>query len=147
VKRQDAKDAKDARELQGAGGETDEVASAVLQAAIEVHRGLGPGFLESVYDQALDLELTLRRIRFVRQPAIAVVYKDRLVGDVWPYFLVAQRLIVELKTVEQLAPIHIAQALSYLRATELALALVINFNVTVLLRGVRRVVLSAPSSL
>jgi hypothetical protein len=91
VKRQDAKDAKDARELQGAGGETDEVASAVLQAAIDVHRGL--------------------------------------------------------KTVEQLAPIHIAQALSYLRATELALALVINFNVTVLLRGVRRVVLSVPSYL
>jgi hypothetical protein len=77
VDRQDAKDAKDARELQGPEGETDQVASAVLQAAIEVHRGLGPGFLETVYEQALDVELTLRRTRFVRQPAIAVVYKDR----------------------------------------------------------------------
>jgi GxxExxY protein len=122
------------------------MATAVLQAAVEVHRVLGPGFFEGVYEQALDLELTLRRIAFVRQPAVAIVYKDHPVGDVRPDLLVAERLIVELKTVDRLAPIHLAQALSYLKATQLQLALVINFNVPVLLRGVRRVVLFAPSS-
>jgi GxxExxY protein len=81
----------------------------------------------------------------VRQPAIGVVYKDRSVGDMRPDLLVAQRLVVELEATERLAPIHLAQALSYLRATRLPLALVINFNVPVLLRGVRRVVLRPPS--
>jgi len=140
-------DAKDARKLEEPGGEIDAVASAVLEAAVEVHRVLGPGFLEGVYEQALDVELTLRCIAFVRQPPIAVVYKDRLVGDMRPDLLVARRLIVELKTVDQLGSIHLAQALSYLKATQLPLALVINFNVPVLLRGVRRVVLRAPPSL
>jgi GxxExxY protein len=98
------------------------VASSVLQAAVEVHRVLGPGFFEGVYDEALDVELTLRGIPFVRQPAIGVVYKDRSVGDMRPDLLVAQRLIVELKAIERLAPIHLAQALSYLRATRLPLA-------------------------
>ena len=128
------------------GAEIDRMASSVLEAAIEVHRVLGPGFFEGVYQEALELELTLRRIRFVRQPAIGIFYKDRPVGDLRPDLWVAQRLIVELKTVDRLAPIHLAQALSYLRATELALALLINFNVPVLLRGVRRVVLRGPAS-
>jgi GxxExxY protein len=138
------------QERQGIGGASkrvDALASAVLNAAVEVHRVLGPGFFESVYEQALCLELTLRSVPFVRQPAMAVVYKNHLVGDVRPDLLVAQRLIIELKTVDRLAPIHLAQALSYLKATQLALALVVNFNVPVLLRGMRRVVLCAPVSL
>jgi GxxExxY protein len=137
VNRQDAKDARSRSEP---AGEIDAVAAAVVEAAVEVHRVLGPGFLESVYEQAFDLELTLRRVPFVRQPSIAVVYKDRLLGELRPDLIVADRLIVELKTVDRLAPIHLAQALSYLKATRLPLALVINFNVPVLLRGVRRVV-------
>ena len=68
-------------------------------------------------------------------------------GDVRPDLLIERRLIVELKTVDRLAPIHLAQALSYLKATQLPLALVINFNVPVLHRGARRVVLCAPASL
>ena len=71
---------------------------------------------------------------------MAVVYKERLAGELRPDLLVDQCVIVELKTVDHLAPIHLAQALSYLKATGLSLALVINFNVPVLLRGVRRVV-------
>jgi GxxExxY protein len=133
--------------LEEPGGEVDQVASSVLQAAVEVHRVLGPGFFEGVYEEALDVELTLRGIPFVRQPAIGVVYKDRSVGDMRPDLLVAQRLVVELKAIDRLAPIHLAQALSYLRATRLPLALVINFNVPVLLRGVRRIVLRSPTSL
>jgi GxxExxY protein len=140
-------DARSARELEEPGGEVDQTASSVLQAAVEVHRVLGPGFFEGVYEEALDVELTLRGIAFVRQPAIGVVYKDRSVGDMRPDLLVAQRLVVELKAIDRLAPIHLAQALSYLRATRLPLALVINFNVPVLLRGVRRVVLRSPPSL
>ena len=139
-------DAKDARGLEEPAGELDAVASSVLQACVEVHRVLGPGFFESIYELALDLELTSRGVPFVRQPPIAVAYKDRFVGEMRPDFLVAQRLIVELKTVDPLAPVHLAQALSYLKATRLRLALVINFNVPVLLRGVRRVVLFAPPS-
>jgi GxxExxY protein len=138
-------DAEDARGMEEPGAEVDAMASAVLQACVEVHRVLGPGFFEGVYERALDLELTLRGLAFIRQPAITVVYKDRLVGDVRPDFLIAERLIVELKTADTLAPIHLAQALSYLKATHIRLALVINFNVAVLLRGVRRVVLNPPN--
>ena len=98
--------------------------------------------MEVVYEQALGFELALHGVPFVRQPTIPVVYKGQVVGDARPDMLVAKRLIVELKTVDQLAPMHLAQALSYLKATELPLSLVIYFNVSVLLRGVRRVVLS-----
>jgi GxxExxY protein len=137
-------DARDARGQSEPGGEIDAVAAAVLGAAVEVHRVLGPGFLEEVYEQALDCELTLRGVPFIRQPSLTVVYKDRLVGELRPDLMVAGCLIVELKTVGQLAPIHLAQALSYLKATGLPLALVINFSVPVLLRGVRRVALCPP---
>jgi GxxExxY protein len=143
----DRQDSKDARDLEQPAREVDAVASSVLQACVEVHRVLGPGFFESLYELALDVELTLRGVPFVRQPPIAVTYKDRSVGDMRPDFLVAERLIVELKTVEHLAPVHLAQALSYLKATRLRLALVVNFNLPVLLRGVRRVVLFAPPPL
>jgi PD-(D/E)XK nuclease superfamily len=77
VNRQDARSAK---ELEEPGGEVDQIASSALQAAVEVHRVLGPGFFEGVYEEALDVELTLHGIRFVRQPAIGVVYKDRAVN-------------------------------------------------------------------
>jgi GxxExxY protein len=144
MNRQEARNAKGFEEPTS---DVDAVASAVLEAAVEVHRVLGPGFFEGVYEQALCLELTLRGIAFVRQPAMAIAYKGHPVGDVRPDLLVAQRLVIELKTVDRLAPIHLAQALSYLKATQLPLAVVINFNVPVLLRGVRRVILGARLSL
>jgi GxxExxY protein len=131
----DRQDAKDARDREEPAGEVDTVASSVLQACVEVHRVLGPGFFESLYELALDFELTLRGVPFVRQTPITVAYKGRSVGEMRPDFLVAERLIVELKTVDHLGPVHLAQALSYLKATWLRLALVINFNVPVLLRG------------
>ena len=133
-------EARDAREPEEPGAGIDAVASATLHAAIEVHRVLGPGFLECVYENALVIELTDRGIRFVRQPTVPVVYKQRLVGDSRPDLLVDGCLVVELKAVDHIAPVHLAQATSYLKAMGLPLALVINFNVPVLLRGVRRVV-------
>ncbi len=120
----------------------DAIATDLLDAAIEVHRALGPGFLEAIYEEALCLELALRSIPFVRQSSVAVHYKGRIVGDARIDLLLADRLIVELKAIEQIAPIHVAQAMSYLKATGLPLALLVNFNAPVLLRGVRRVILS-----
>ncbi len=127
------------------GSDINALASKVIAAAVEVHKHLGPGFLEAIYEEALGIELFLRKVRFVRQPAIPVTYKGHEIADARPDLLVASQLVVELKAVERLAPIHIAQAVSYLRATGLPLALVINFNAPILLRGVRRVVLSEPS--
>lgn len=115
----------------------------VIGAAIEVHRVLGPGFLEAVYESALALELTSRQIPFARQVALAVDYKGTPVGQARVDLVVANQLIVELKAVEQFAPIHTAQAISYLKASRLRLALLINFKVLSLRNGVKRVAIGA----
>ena len=114
----------------------------VIGAAIEVHRILGPGFLESVYEQALVLELGLQGITCDRQASVYIEYKGHSVGEGRLDLLVGNCLVVELKTVEQLLPIHQAQLLSYLKATRKQLGLLINFNTRVLREGVKRVVLS-----
>lgn len=119
----------------------EETANIVIGAAIEVHRLLGPGYLENVYEQALAVELKLRGVPFARQVVFALDYKGHAVGEGRLDFLVDDRLIVELKAVDALVPIHIAQAISYLKATKHRLALLINFNVPVLKDGIRRVVL------
>ena len=119
----------------------EEASNKVIGAAIEVHRHLGPGYLESVYEEALAAELTLRGIPFARQVVFALDYKGQKVGEGRMDFLVDGGLIVELKAVEALAPIHIAQAISYLKATKHRLALLINFNVPVLKDGIKRVAL------
>jgi GxxExxY protein len=121
---------------------TDELAKTVIGAAIEVHRLLGPGYLESVYEQALVIELELRNLPFERQKAIRVNYKGQEVGEGRLDLLVGGCLIVELKAVDALAPIHTAQLMSYLRAMRLPLGLLINFNVPVLKTGIKRIVLS-----
>jgi GxxExxY protein len=121
---------------------TDELAKAVIGAAIEVHRILGPGYLESVYEEALAVELKLRGIPFERQKSMGVDYKGHAVGEGRLDLLVDGCLIVELKTVESLAPIHSAQVISYLKATQLPLGLLINFNVPLLKDGLKRIILS-----
>jgi len=120
----------------------DKLAHEVIGAAIEVHRVLGPGFLESVYEEALCVELKQRGIPFKRQVAVGVEYKGQMVGEGRMDILVGDFLIVELKTVDNLAPIHVTQTLSYLKATGYSLALLINFNVSVLKDGIKRVVLT-----
>jgi len=119
-----------------------QLTQSVIGAAIEVHRELGPGFLEAVYEEALSQELTTRHIPHVRQAVIHVSYKGNPVGEGKLDILVDNRLIVELKSVEALAPIHKAQVISYLKTTGLFLGLLINFNVPVLKDGVQRIVLS-----
>jgi GxxExxY protein len=118
----------------------DEMARVVVDAAVEVHRVLGPGLLESVYEQALSVELALRSVRFVRQVPVVVTYKNVASGEARLDFLVAERLVVELKACQGLLPIHFAQVLSYLKASDQSLGLLINFNVRLLRQGVRRVV-------
>jgi GxxExxY protein len=121
--------------------ELDVLARKVIGAAIEVHRVLGAGFLESVYEEALCLELSSRNILFIRQPAIAVEYKGHFVGEGRLDILVENQLVVELKAVEALAAIHTAQVLSYLKTTGYKLGLLINFNVPILKYGLKRIAL------
>ena len=120
----------------------DQVAHQVIGAAIEVHRQLGPGFLESVYEQAMCIELGLRGIAFAKQPEVTIDYKGCAVGQGRLDLLVAESVIVELKAVEKLSPIHSAQMISYLRITKRKLGLLINFNVPLLKDGIKRIVLS-----
>jgi GxxExxY protein len=122
--------------------ETNRLSHEVIGAALEVHKLLGPGFLEEVYEQALSVELELRGIPHLWQAPVAVQYKSHPVGEGRLDILVGSRLIVELKAVENLLPIHSAQLLSYLKATGLSLGLLINFNVSVLRSGIKRIVLS-----
>lgn len=115
---------------------------AVIGAAIEVHRILGAGFLESVYENALAVELRSRNISFEKQKIIAVTYKGHPIGESRLDFLIENTLIVELKAVSQLTPLHEAQTLSYLKATNRNIALLINFNVPLLKNGIKRIVLN-----
>ena len=137
INRQDAKSAKVEPRF-----EIDEWARSVIGAAIEVHKHLGPGYLESVYEEALAFEFNLRSIPFERQKPVNVSYKGHSVGENRLDFLVGEYLIVELKAVEALGPIHQAQLISYLKAMNLQLGLLINFNVPILKDGIKRVVLT-----
>ena len=122
--------------------EVDQLARLVIGAAIEVHRQLGPGLLEAVYEKALCIEFDLRKIPFRSQPGVGITYKGKPVGKGKLDLLVGGRLIVELKAVEKLAPIHSAQMISYLRMTKRTLGLLINFNVPMLKEGIKRVIVS-----
>ncbi|NJM71936.1 MAG: GxxExxY protein [Scytonema sp. RU_4_4] len=125
------------------GEEMRQLTGAVIGAAIEVHRLLGPGFLESVYHKALEVEFQMRGISYKSKPPVAVNYKGYQVGEGELDFLISDVLIVELKAVDKLAPIHEAQVISYLKMTNQYLALLINFNVPVLKEGIKRIILSS----
>ena len=120
----------------------DEVARCVIGAAIEVHRALGPGFIESVYEEALAAELRLVGVGFTRQAVVELAYKGAKIGEHRLDLLVEGCLVVELKAVDRLLDIHAAQLRSYLRAAGLQLGLLINFNATELRHGLKRVVTS-----
>jgi GxxExxY protein len=125
---------------EGSGDEVAEgLAHAVIGAAIEVHRELGPGLPESAYEAALAHELSLRGLQCERQAPVAIVYKGVPVGDGRIDLFVERRLVVELKACEALNDLHRAQVRAYLCVTGLRLGLLINFNVAVLHDGIRRV--------
>ena len=111
----------------------------IIGAAMEVHRFLGPGLLESAYEACLCLELSLREIPFERQLSLPIVYKSMTVLRAYkPDLLVNKEIIVELKTIDKILPVHEAQLLTYLRLAGLDRALLFNFNSVPLLSGIRR---------
>ena len=120
--------------------ELDELAHSVIGAAIEVHRVLGPGFNEAPYHKALFIELNLRDIPVREETHFKIDYKGHHVGGGRLDLLVANRLIVEVKAVQEILPIHVARTISYLKANEMLLALLINFRVAKLSEGVKRVI-------
>ena len=120
--------------------ELDALAHAVIGAAIEVHKRLGPGLDENLYESGLCVEFRLRKIEFARQVIVPVLYKGELIGERRIDLVVGRRLIVELKAVEDLTPLHKAQVLTYLRIMKLKLGLLINFNSIILKDGIKRVI-------
>jgi len=121
--------------------EHEQLIQRVIGAAIEVHRHLGPGFLESIYERALCHELKLQAIPFEKQVEILVPYKDISIPGQRLDLIIDKFLILELKAVEDILPIHEAQLLSYLKSTGLKIGLIINFKVKRLKSGIRRIVL------
>ncbi len=118
-----------------------EISSVLLDIFIKVHSELGPGLLESVYEEVICYELTKRGIAFQRQQGISVIYDDKKMevgfrADI----VVEKKVIVEIKSVEQVLPVHFKILLTYLRLTEIKLGLLVNFNVNLIKDGVKRVV-------
>ncbi|OGU68721.1 MAG: GxxExxY protein [Stygiobacter sp. RIFOXYC12_FULL_38_8] len=114
----------------------------IIGAAIEVHKQLGPGMLESAYEECLCYELSLRGLKVERQKPIPVVYKEiKLDCGYRTDLLVENEVVVELKAQDVILPVHEAQILTYLRFANKKIGLLINFNVTVLKNGIRRFIL------
>jgi GxxExxY protein len=120
--------------------ETERVATETIGAAIEVHRHLGPGFLERIYKEALCLELSARGVEFEREKSIAVFYKGVSIPGQRVDLVIANRVVVELKAVITLHLVHEAKLISYLRTTGLRLGLLLNFHERTLKAGLKRVV-------
>jgi GxxExxY protein len=123
--------------------EINEITGVIIGAAIEVHRSLGPGLLESAYEECLCQELTLKQMPFKRQYPLPIQYKGLHLDCGYRIdLLVADTVIVELKAVEKILPVHEAQLLTYLKLGGWKVGLIINFNVPVLKQGIRRRVLN-----
>ena len=122
--------------------ELDFIAKRTIGAAIEVHKQLGPGYLENIYEEALAIELDSRDIKYQRQHEINIQYKNNNIGNGRLDLLIENKLVVELKTVDSLLPIHKAQVIYYLKATNLQLGLLINFNTPLLKQGIKRIIYS-----
>jgi GxxExxY protein len=122
-------------------GELTDLTERVIGSAIAVHRELGPGFLESIYSRALRLELEACGIAFEFEKPVVVMYRGVAIPGQRVDFVVDGRLIVEVKAVAAIEPIHVAQVLSYLKTTHLRLGLLFNFRERLLAHGIRRVAL------
>jgi len=119
---------------------TTPVGRQVIGCVIEVHRAIGPGVLESMYEEASAHEFGLKGLRFARQVGLPIRYKGLNLGLGYRVdFVIEEELVVELKTVERLLPVHDAQVLTYLRVLNLRQGLLINFNVPLLKRGIKSI--------
>lgn len=132
----------EAQRHRGNGDEQDPRTAPIIGAAIEVHRHLGPGLLESAYEECLCHELHLRGLSFRRQVDLSVAYKGvQLACGYKIDVIVQEEVVLELKTVERLLPVHDAQLLTYLKLSGKSVGLLINFNTPLLSRGIKRMVL------
>ena len=111
----------------------------VIGAAIEVHRTLGPGLLESIYEEALCYEFDLRKISYRRQVEIDVIYKDKVIKGQRLDILIENEVVIEVKSLGKLPDVSMAQTLSYLKATGLKRGLIINFGTKMLRDGIKRI--------
>ncbi|MCC7116891.1 MAG: GxxExxY protein [Anaerolineales bacterium] len=122
--------------------EINKTTESIIGAAIEVHKHLGPGLLESAYEECLCHELSLRNIPFQRQVPLPVAYKGTKLDCGYRIdLLVNNEVVVELKSVDSILPIHEAQTLTYMRLGSWKVGLILNFNVPILVKGVKRLVL------
>ena len=119
----------------------DPLTYSIIGAAIEVHRVLGPGLLEALYEDAFCIELAERKLKHERQRQVDVLYKGREIGNMYADIVVENKVIVELKSAKRLNDIHVAQLLTYLKLMDLIKGLLINFNVRTLREGIKRIVL------
>ncbi|MHB8157526.1 MAG: GxxExxY protein [Desulfocucumaceae bacterium] len=113
----------------------------IIGCAIEVHKNLGPGLLESIYEKALCCELDLRGIKHESQVMVPILYKGKMLGEHRLDLLVENEIIVEIKAVDRYEPVFNAQLLSYLKLTGKHLGLLVNFNVPALKNGIKRIIL------
>jgi GxxExxY protein len=118
-----------------------QITEKVIGCAIEVHKNLGPGLLESIYEGALCCELDINKINFKKQVVLPIIYKGVTLGDYRLDLLVENEVIVELKVADRIEPVHEAQLLTYLKITGKRLGLIINFNVPILKNGIKRIIL------
>ena len=119
----------------------DELTEKIIGAAIEVHRELGPALLESIYEEALCYEFELQAIKYKRQVPADVIYKGKVIKGQKIDLLVEDEVVVEVKSLSKMPEVALAQALSYLKATNLKRGLIINFGEKRLIDGIKRVVL------
>jgi GxxExxY protein len=119
-----------------------QLSSKIINAAIEVHKELGPGLLESAYEECLCHEFRLKEINFERQKSLPIIYKDIMLDCGYKLDIIVENaIILELKACEKIEPIHKAQLLTYLKLSNLKLGLLLNFNVPLMRDGIKRVVL------
>ena len=114
----------------------------IIKCAIEVHRQLGPGLLENVYEEALDIECKLDGLSVVRQFVVPVLYRGKTIGEYKPDMLINDLVIAEIKSVERFNPVFEAQVLTYLKITGKRVGLLINFNSRLVKDGIKRFILS-----
>jgi len=121
--------------------ELEELSRTLVDAAFKVHQALGPGLLESVYDACLCVELRKRNIRYESQAPISIIYEGvKIAAGLRLDLLVEKSIVLELKAVDKLLPVHQSQLLTYLKLADLRLGLLINFNVSMFKLGVRRII-------
>jgi GxxExxY protein len=118
--------------------ELNKLTQCIIGCAIEVHRELGPGLLETTYEAAMAIELESGGLRFVRQPVVPVTYKGRVIGEHRLDFIIEDTVVLEIKSVERDNPVFEAQVLTYLRVAGKPLGLLINFNSRLLKEGIKR---------